>query len=322
LVRTSIPSTQLAKSNNSPQNDGSSGDASRRAEDEAALYPYSWFDNTAYQSRGTVSGTIKLSDGRPASGAAIFLGDNHPNETALDMGRYYYYTTYADSTGSFTIPHVRTATYSLQAWPNGGSIRDVTTTLLINDISVQPTQPTSLGPLLWKTQSRGPQIFQVGDFDRKSLGFAYGGAPRQHALVAKCPANLTHIAGHGNTQEWCFAQSALGTWTIKFHIHSLPPDTSAILSVSLAGYSSGVSSTILLNNSTVIGNLTSGYIPSDPCLYRSGTEAGEWHLFEFPIANGTVGGLVEGWNMVDFRVTRTSLWHGFMWDSIILEYAS
>jgi rhamnogalacturonan endolyase len=246
------------------------------------------------------------------------LGDNHPNETALDMGRYYYYTTYADDNGDFNFSNVRSADYGLQAWSNGGSIRDASTVLLVNDITVSSGQATDLGQLIWKTQGR-EQIFQVGDLDRKSLGFQYGGAPRQHALVTKCPANLTHIAGEGNTIEWCFAQSVIGTWTIQFHIRTLPTDTSAVLSVSLAGYSSGVSSTILLNNATTIGNLTSGQILSDPCLYRSGTEAGEWHYYEFPIANGS---FVQGWNSIDFRVTRTTLWHGFMWDSILLEYAA
>lgn len=233
------------------------------------------------------------------------------------MGRYYYYTTYADDNGKFAFSNVRSGIYALQAWSNGASIRDVTTVLLINDIAVSKSQTTNLGNVVWTTQNR-EQIFQVGDFDRRSLGFDYGGASRQHALVAKCPANLVHTAGHGNTIEWCFGQSALGTWSIEFHIRTLPVDTSAVLTVSLAGHSNGVSSTILLNNATVIGSLTSAQIPSDPCLYRSGTEAGEWHYFEFPIKNGS---FVKGWNSIDFKVTRTMLWHGFMWDSIILEYA-
>ncbi|RDW92676.1 hypothetical protein BP5796_02070 [Coleophoma crateriformis] len=298
-------------------NDGTLVDASRRAKDEAQLYPYSWFDNESYQSRGVVSGKIKLSDGRPAKGAAVFLGDNHPNETSLDQGRYYYYTTYADDNGNFKFSNVRTASYGLQAWSNGGSIRDVSTVLLINDVTVSKGKKTTLGDIVWKTQGR-KQIFQLGDLDRKSLGFKYGGAPHEHALVAKCPANLTYVANHGNTIEWCFGQSALGTWTILFDINALPTNTSAVLSISLAGYSSGVSSSIFLNKSTLIGNLTSASIATDPCLYRSGTTAGEWHYFEFSIPGGL---FVKGTNMIDFTVTRSSQWHGFMWDSIILEYA-
>lgn len=234
------------------------------------------------------------------------------------MGSAYYYTTYADDNGNFNFSQVRSAVYALRAWSDGGHIRDVSTVLIVNDISVAKDQVTDLGQLTWQTQNR-TMIFQVGDLDRKSLGFQYGGAPREHALVIKCPANLVHIAGQGNTIEWCFAQSALGTWTIKFNLHSLPVDTAAVLSVSLAGYSSGVNSNIVLNNSTMVGTLSSSQIPTDPCVYRSGTTAGEWHYFEFPIVDGL---LARGWNTIDFKVTKTTLWHGFMWDSILLEYAN
>jgi rhamnogalacturonan endolyase len=101
-------------------------------------------------------------------------------------------------------------------------------------------------------------------------------------------------------------------------VPKLPNDSSAVLSVSLAGYSSGVSSSIVVNGATTVGNLTSGSILTDPCMYRSGTLAGEWHYYEFPVGNGA---LKRGWNTLDFQVTRETLWHGFMWDAVALEYA-
>ncbi|KAL4867524.1 hypothetical protein BDV12DRAFT_171095 [Aspergillus spectabilis] len=45
-------------------NDGSKPDASRRAKQEFAEWPYPWLKDKAYQARGTVRGTLKLSDGR------------------------------------------------------------------------------------------------------------------------------------------------------------------------------------------------------------------------------------------------------------------
>ncbi len=110
---------------------------------------------------------------------------------------------------------------------------------------------------------------------------------------------------------------SVGTWnwTVKFDIRTLPADSSVVLSVSLAGYSSGVSSSILLNNVTKVGSLSGGQIPSDPCLYWSGTEAGEWHYQEFPIANGS---FVQGWNSIDFMIMKTALWHGF--SILVLSY--
>lgn len=304
-------------------NDGDKADAAARAAKEFKAWPYEWFDNTAYQSRGSVSGSLKLSDGRPAKGAAVFLGDNHPNKTALDMGSNYYYTSYADEAGNFAFDNVRTGTYGLQAWSNGNdTIADVSTSFLQNDVTVYKGAKTDLSGLTWKVNDTSKIIFRVGAFDRKDLGFQYGGAPYQHALVAKCPANLTYTIGQSKTEDWCFGQTYLGTWRVKFNIDSIPkyglPVYNAILTVSLAGYSSGVSSTIIANGNHTIGNLTSASIPSDPCLYRSGTTAGEWHQYEF-LFDGSV--LKTGMNTVDFQVTRNTTWHGFMWDAVKLSWA-
>lgn len=235
------------------------------------------------------------------------------------MGRFNYYTTYTDRFGDFTFSNVRSGAYALQAWSNGTPIADVTTTYLQNDVEVKEGKQTRLLNLVWKTQNR-KAIWRIGDVDRRALGFQYGGAPHQHALVANCPANLTFIPGKSPLSTWCFGQSALGTWTVEFDLNAseIPSNSEAVLSVSLAGYSSGVSSTIIANGATV-GNLTSADILSDPCLYRSATSAGEWHYFEFPVGQGI---LKEGTNQIAFEVTRTTLWHGFMWDAVLLEWAN
>ncbi|KAH8819826.1 polysaccharide lyase family 4, domain III-domain-containing protein [Xylogone sp. PMI_703] len=300
-------------------NDGSIRDVTSRAKEEDKAFPYKWFKDSSYQSRGSVSGNLRLSDGRPAANAAVFLGDNHPNETTADMGRFNYYTTYANALGDFTFPNVRSGVYALQAWANGAPIGDVSTTYLQNDIEVQKGRQTRLWGLKWNTQKR-KSIWRIGDMDRKSLGFKFGGAPHQHALVTQCPANFTFVPGKTHESEWCYGQSALGTWTVDFNLNKfeIPKNSAAVISVSLAGYSNGVSSNILVNGATV-GNLTSADIPSDPCMYRSATTSGEWHYFEFPVDSGL---LKAGSNEVAFQVTRTTQWHGFMWDAVLLEWAN
>ncbi|KAI9738374.1 MAG: hypothetical protein M1834_008877 [Cirrosporium novae-zelandiae] len=306
-------------------NNGSIADASTRAAQEITLWPYFFVNDTAYQSRGTITGTITLTDGTPASGASVFLGDNNPNETTLDQGRAYYYTTSASSTGTFTFTDVRTGTYALQAWGNGSpALSSITTTFLQNDVVVTANETTTLTNLTWTPQQGRTPIFQIGDLDRKATGFEYGDAPHQHALVDKCPANLTYTIGVSNTSDWCFGQSALGTWDVKFYINSTTNSSTstaaALLSISLAGYSKGTSASIYLNNDTTstIGNLTSGIIPTDPCLYRSATSAGEWHLYEFEIAEGV---LKSGeWNVLSFVVTKSTTWKGWIWDSVVLEW--
>ncbi|KAF2141847.1 polysaccharide lyase family 4 protein [Aplosporella prunicola CBS 121167] len=301
-------------------NDGSKEDAAARQEKEFASWPYTWLQDAAYQSRvESISGKIVLSDGRPAAGAAVFLGDNNPNETSLDQGRYYNYATYADDTGAFTFEHVRTGTYGLQAWSNGGLLSNVTSTFLQNDVVVSTSDSTSLDTLTWTIPENRKQIFQVGDFDRKALGFKNGGSAYQHGLAASSPANLTFTVGTSKTEEWYFAQSANGTWDIVFEVDEVPASGTALLSVSLAGYSKGVSSNIYVNGlQNQIGNLTNNRIPSDPALYRSGTTAGEWHLYEFEFDGPEL--LKQGENTLSFVVDQTTLWRGFLWDSVILEW--
>ncbi|KAI0431761.1 rhamnogalacturonate lyase [Xylaria sp. FL1042] len=302
-------------------NDGSKEDAAKRANDEFASWPYEWFANEAYNSRGSVTGQLVLSDGRPAANAAVFLGDNAPNKTALDMGSNYYYTSYADAQGHFEFVNVRAAEYGLQAWSNGSKTADVTTSLLQNDVAVTKSRKTDLGSLTWDISTK-TKIFQVGDFDRTSYGFQYGGAPDQHALVASCPENLVYRVGQSETSDWCFGQTYLGNWTISFDMPNttnLTVARSATLIVSLAGYSSGASSTILANGQQ-IGNLTSDAtgLLNDPSLYRSMTTAGEWRYFEFEFDADSV--LKESGNEITFQMTRNTTWHGFMWDSIVLEW--
>ncbi|TVY33448.1 Rhamnogalacturonate lyase [Lachnellula subtilissima] len=298
-------------------NSGSRDDAASRAAQEFASWPYSWLNDSDYQSRGSVSGTLILSDGRPAAGASVFLGDNNSNKSTLDQGEHYYYAGTADSQGSFDIKDVRTGTYGFYAWSDGGSIANVSTTFSRNDIAVQNGDETALGLLTWETQARKP-IFQIGEIDHKTLGFRNGGAPYQHALVAQSPANLTYTIGQSNASDWYFGQSALGAWTILFDLTAadVSSNTSAVLSLSLAGYSQTVNLDVSIN-SQVLASLTSTTLPSDPGLYRSGTTAGEWRFLEFDIEAGV---LTAGTNSLVFEVTRTTLWRGFMWDSIILEW--
>ena len=314
--RTPLPKSLLLTA---PQNDGSKSDAARQAKEESAAWPYAWLQDEAYQSRGKVSGRLVLSDGRPAAKAAVFLGDDNPTKTTLDMGSTYYYTAYTDDHGNFEFDDVRVATYGLQAWSNGSPIADVSTSFLQNGVSVTKSKTTKLGTLKWALSGR-KRLFQVGDFDRYSYGFLHGGAPNQHALVASCPADLTYVVGRSKTADWCFGQTYKGNWTIQFQVSENPAAAKRdpTLIVSLAGYSSGVSSTIWANGHQV-GNMTSGTpkLLSDPSLYRSATAAGEWRLLEFPFDSGV---LQKGVNTVTFQLTRNTTWHGFMWDSIILDW--
>ncbi|KAF2117905.1 putative rhamnogalacturonase [Lophiotrema nucula] len=302
-------------------NDGSKSDAADRWRQEQKAWPYKWFKDTAYQTRGSVRGKIVLSDGRPAAGAAIFLGDNDmPNVTALDQGKRYYYTVYADNDGSFDIDDVRTGTYALQTWANGGKIADVTTTFVQGDIVVAKDKRTDLGKkLTWTVTDRKDRVFQVGNFDRKTVGFKLSGpTPFEHGRIDKVPANFTYTVGKSKSSDWYFAQSALGAQSIVFPLKA-GPSSNAKLTVSLAGFSGGSSANILLNGQKV-GNITtnSALLPTSQDTYRAATQAGEWHLLEFPIDQSL---LKQGDNRIDFNVTTSTRWRGWLWDSILLDWA-
>ncbi|KAF4544218.1 Rhamnogalacturonate lyase protein [Lasiodiplodia theobromae] len=310
-------------------NDGSKSDASTRQQQEFAAWPYPWLNDSSYQSRAaSVSGQLTLSDGRPAAGASVFLGENNSPKTTLDQGALYNYIATADASGNFNFSSVRAGTYALYAWADGGDVlRNVTSSYVANDIAIAASDSTvALSDLpAWQlpTDGRGPQIFQIGEVDRKATGFALGGSPYTHGLVDEVPANLTFTVGQSDpAADWYFAQSALGTWDVVFELDAadagLNGNRSALLSVALAGFSRGSSAGIYVNGETRVGNLTTDSVPTDPSLYRSATVAGEWHLYEFEVAPGV---LREGENTLSFVVERSTRWRGWLWDSIILEWA-
>lgn len=238
--------------------------------------------DTAYHSRGEITGTLRLSDGRPASGAAVFLGDTDTSVRPLVQGANYYYTTTAAADGSFSLSEVRAGSYGLYAWSNGGNIADVYTNATVAPITVETDKTTALGQVEWALPRGREQIFQVGEFDKKALGFRNGGLPYQHGVTEESPANLTFRVGESDAaQDWYYAISKPGKWTIEFEVDEADlaahANGSAVLSVSLAGYSQSTAVDVDVNG-VVVGTLSKDVFTSDPALYRSGKTSGEWRF--------------------------------------------
>ncbi|KAK6079506.1 Rhamnogalacturonate lyase 2 [Seiridium cupressi] len=299
-------------------NDGDLDDVENQRQTELQNWPYSWLDDAAYQSRGELSGVLKLSDGRAASGAAVYLGDTDTTVRPLIQGSNYYYTTYTNADGKFSFSDVRSGDYGLYAWSNGGDIADVYTNFTSSGVAISNGETTDLGTLSWEVPGL-ESIFQIGDFDKKALGFKNGGPPYQHGVADESPANLTYTIGTSDVSEWYYAQSLVGTWTVEFSLTAaeIASHTSgAQLSVSLAGYSQ--SSTLNISvNGDLLASLSKDNLASDPALYRSGKTSGEWRFFQYEIDASV---LSEGVNTVDFTITRYTQWRGFLWDSVILEW--
>jgi rhamnogalacturonan endolyase len=297
-------------------NSGSKADALARSQREDIAWPYKWFKDASYQSRGKLQGRLLLSDGRPASGAAIFLGDNNnASITTLDQGQGYYYTTYADATGKFSLRDVRTGTYALYARGNGGALSDVLTNYTLNDIEIREGKNANLKDLTWRVTDQSKRVLQIGALGRQSTGFRLSGpTPFEHARIAKCPANLTYTIPSSRTEDWCFAQSALGTWTIAFPLPTVQSDAKLI--VSLAGFSSGSEADVMVNGK-VVGKIGGPEMLSSQDTYRGATRAGEWRRLEFGVGRE---GLKVGGNEVGFRVTKSTQWRGWVWDAVVLEW--
>ena len=310
---------------NKSQNNGSVEDVVERRKQELEKFPYSWLPDAAYHSRGEITGTLRLSDGRAASGASVFLGDTDTSIRPLVQGDNYYYTTTAKADGSFSFSDVRTGSYGLCAWSNGGDIADVYTNATVTPITVETDKTTALGEVEWALPAGRKQIFQVGEFDKKALGFKNGGLPYQHGVTEASPANLTFRVGKSDaSQDWYYAISKPGRWTIEFEVdavdlaaaHASNNGSTALLSVSLAGYSQSTAVDVDVNGE-VVGTLSKDLFTSDPALYRSGKTSGEWRFVQYEV---DVGLLVAGANAVGFTVTRYVQWRGVLWDSIILEW--
>jgi rhamnogalacturonan endolyase len=158
------------------------------------------------------------------------------------------------------------------------------------------------------------------DFDRTSRGFALSGpTPFEHGRIAQTPGNLTYTVGESKPSDWYFGQSNLGTWSVKFNLESLPEtSTSARLYTSLAGFSSGTKSNILVNDQK-IGNISSNAVllVSSQDTYRGATQAGEWRNLQWDIKKEL---LKVGENKVDIKVTESTRWRGWLWDSLVLEW--
>ncbi|KAF5484839.1 Rhamnogalacturonate lyase [Colletotrichum siamense] len=298
------------------KNNGDVADAAQKHKEEVKHVPYTWFKDSAYHSRGGIEGTLTLSDGRPASNAAVYLGDSDTTIRPSIQGTNYYYTTYTNDKGRFTFDNVRTGSYAVYAWSNGGKLADVYTNFTA-PVTVSKDKTANLGQLSWKVPS-SKRIFQVGEFDKKATGFKNGGVPYQHGVAADSPANLTFVVGQSQDSDWYFASSAVGKWTIEFDLPAadVAANRTALLSVSLAGYSQSAALDIDVNGQ-VYGSLSKDVLTSDPALYRSGKISGEWRFFQYKIDTDI---LKAGKNTVGFSVTRYTQWRGFLWDSIILEW--
>lgn len=295
---------------NAGENHGSLyADALAKAKEEQAKWPYEWVDHPMYpRKRSTVTGRLRLSDGRYCKNAAVILaapGGNFERQ----KGDYIFYTQ-TDAHGYFTLEHVRPHTYTLYAY---STEENVTESLEIPDI--QATLPElELGEIILPL-SGCQKLWQLGKATRTCEGFRYGGETRNYKWSTRTPANLTFTIGKDvESQDWYYAQVQPGQWNIQFYLDS-PLHSTAYLTVALAGaskrdmtqkeepYFSIFINGVLIKEMTMI---------NDSSIYRSATRSGRYRKAVIPIDAAI---LQPGKNIISFCNENCMV----MYDTVLLE---
>ncbi len=120
-----------------------------------ALYPLN---------RTTVTGQLKVADGRSAANAMVVLGKPGV-EIYKQAGDFMFYAN-ADAEGKFTIPNVRPGNYALYAYATEGSI---TSQLEKGDVVVRGAI-VDLGTVLWTP----PEVRHATLANRQSGSHGWG----------------------------------------------------------------------------------------------------------------------------------------------------
>lgn len=102
----------------------------------------------------------------------------------------------------------------MQAWGNGGKLAGVTYHCLLQNTSAGKLR--NLGTLTWTPQPANPYGASAPSIAKPPASVSKA-HPTLTALVDYCPGNLTLTIGTSDEQQdWCFAKSATGTWSVLF----------------------------------------------------------------------------------------------------------
>ncbi len=213
-----------------PTPDAMIKDALKVAAEEKAKWPFQWMDEPLYPlKRTTVTGQLKVTDGRSAGGAWVVLAQ--PGRDVYNQSGDYIFNVKADQDGKFSLPNVRAGTYALRAWANQGSI---TQELIKEGVEVKGDK-LDLGIVEWTPTHHNNLLWQIGKSDRMSGEFKFGDQLRSMMWVDKVPTNLTFTIGKSkDSQDWYYAQTQVGHWDVNFDLSKTYPGN-AYLMVAMAG---------------------------------------------------------------------------------------
>ena len=269
------------------------------------LYP-------APASRTLVSGRLQIADGRPADNMWAVLSPQDVAEVYTIHEPTYFVKT--DANGRFTLPGIPAGTYSLYVFSAKGSI---TGQFKQAGIAISGTTQ-DLGTLVWTPTKYSTFLWQIGAADRMGGEFNLAtrpddmSNPRSYEKPTLIPANLIFAIGSSwEPQDWYYAQTNSGTWTVKFNLDRTYTGT-AFLTVS-SSMQQGGTPVVAINGSSsgLSGSLPSG---NDSTIARQADRSGRplVSTVSFPASR-----LVVGANTITF--TKGASGSGFGWDTVLLE---
>lgn len=282
-----------------------------RATQEAAEWPYQWFENELYpRERGTVRGHLNVTTGQRNDSVRIILAQEKGKEP-IEMMHGYQFWTLTDENGDFEIKNVRPGAYNLFAYAKAGEVTDM---LEQDDITVVAGD-NNLGTVTWTPKKYTQMLWMIGQNNRRSDEFMFCDSLRQYGLWEKVPSSLVYTIGESKeNKDWYYAQTRNnGTWTIKFNLDQRPAGR-VHLTASIAGCSGTGSQIAVTVNGTSRGTWKPGV--NDACVYRSALNSGRHYVFTTDFVNT---GLKVGENTIQLRLSGAGGKDGIMYDCIKLE---
>ncbi|WP_377267109.1 polysaccharide lyase family protein [Peterkaempfera sp. SMS 1(5)a] len=304
-------------------------DAARIAQQEIAenRAGSSWVSDPLYpapEHRTTVTGRLRISDGRPAANLWVLLTTQDVDDVYTVHEPTYFVRT--DEQGGFTLPGIPPAwvpgtttpgSYTLYAFAADGSVTDQ-----YKQTGITPSGAHhDLGEIVWTPTGRSTFLWQIGRSDRTSGEFALATGspalpePRAYAKPAAVPGDLTFTVGSDwEPRDWYYAQTNAGTWTVAFTLDRVPTGT-AYLTVSTS-MQQGSPPVVAVNGSTagIVGTLPAN---NDSTIARQTDRSGfpRKGVLTFPASM-----LKAGANTVTFtRGSGTAAGNGIGWDTVVLE---
>ncbi|NNC10439.1 hypothetical protein HII28_00870 [Planctomonas sp. JC2975] len=287
----------------------------------------SWIVDGLYPdpgARSTVTGTLRLADGRPADGFYVLLSTQTVTDVYTIHEPTYWVKTDAD--GSFSLPGIppawapgttTPASYTLYAFASKGSVVEQ-----YQQTGVSVTgKKTDLGTITWAPTSRSTFLWQIGRSDRSTQEFALAtkspvhSEPRAYEKPGEVPGTLAFAVGENwEPTDWYYAQTQGGTWTVSFTLDRVPSGT-AYLTVATA-MQQGSRPTVAVNGNT---SVVTGSLPNnnDSTIARQADRSGypRTAVLTFPAS-----ALVVGSNTITFtRGSGAAAGNGLGWDTILLE---